>query len=158
MMWMLLLLPAEAKKVPVCWIKTSKGIVYDGRTTVTFVSGEEAAAREAKRAAATMEPPLPTPKNGWVEVHIERLTIGLADLGNQVFVIEGAGQELLRREPEPDVANTPNRPLPWWWNTAIVPMPDEIAYPLVFWAADSVLAHRCGWMIEAPGARPVLVE
>lgn len=140
-----------------CWIKTGKGVVYDGRTRIEIVSGEEAAKREAERAAATMSQPEATPKNGWIEVHIDRLTIGLANLDNQVFVVEAAGQEIARREPASDVAHTPSGSA-WWWNIAIVPLPDELTYPYTFWAADKALAHRCGWTISAPGAKPVLAQ
>lgn len=135
--------------LPSCWVRSGKS--YRGRTWIDLIDGEEASAREAARAEAEMRPRDSTPIHGMVYLHVERSSIDLANASNQLIIIESGGQQIVRYEPEPDVAELPGGLYRYWWNTFVIPIPDDAQFPLTVHETDWALAHRCSWTIGWDG-------
>lgn len=132
-----------------CKVRSPTG-GFGGRTLIEYQLGHKAVEEEARHAAAEMREPRPMPANGFVTIRVERATIELANAANHLVVIESAGVEIVRVEPEPDVANLPTTGYlggSYWWNLLVVPIPDGVAFPLTVHAADRVFAHRCTWTL-----------
>lgn len=167
MVWMWLWTDqAEAKRprddvgpqAAMCWMRTeTKPRLFMGRTTLEYMTGKQLAAEEAKRAQAELREPMATPIHGMLTFKVERSTIGLANGDNQVFVVESGGAQVVREEPEADVPNTPGAGIyRYWWNTFVVFLPDDAAFPLTVHAADKTLAQRCSFSVSWDGVVQLL--
>jgi hypothetical protein len=149
--WLFLLFSpmAEAKAPQGCWVPGR--VPYVGRTDITFMTGPDAAADEAKRAAVEMRDPMPTPPGGWVFVKIARADIDAAAARNHTVVVAANGREVLRVEGDQHgIPEGPYTPARYWTSFMSVPI-KSAEFPLTVYAIDKIMAHRCAWELSADG-------
>lgn len=123
-----------------------------GWTQIKYLPGQQVAASEAKSAEAEMRPTRPTPPLGEIAFLISRETIGLADQGNHILILENDGRQILRYEPS-GIGTSPQIPRGegGWWDLVTVPIPSTAVLPLRVHAADRAMRHRCSWEIGSDG-------
>ena len=137
---------AEAAPVP-CNFHHANGR-YGGRVTAEYISPTQAAADEAKQAAAEMRPPGPTPPAGLLIFRVYRVAIEMADASMYVVVLERGGVEVLREEPEPRMSS--GHATLGWTNSIAVEIPPGDG-PLDVHVGDRVYASRCDWRLGEGG-------
>lgn len=145
---MLVFMAFAAEAAPVaCNFKGSNG-GYNGRVTAEYVTAAVVKMEEEKRAAAELRAPEPTSTAGRLVFVVYRPAIELADAKNYLIVLESAGVELLRYQPEPRVSVGKAM---YGWTNAIVVVPEgwTAEAPLDVHLADKVFATRCDWRVSA---------
>lgn len=145
MLWMLI---ASAEAGTACWVPNP--LAWVGRTELRMLTAEQAAAQ----AAVEMREPAPIPRHGYVLLTIGRRTLDGAIESAHELVIASDGAEVVRVAGDPGPGGVPS-PIPgryaWWASALSAAVPDGVTFPIVVYAIDKVMGHRCAWSVSDRG-------
>lgn len=152
MLWMLL--GAGAWAGTACWVPNPTFSV--GVTELGAITAEQARRNEEARAANEMRQPDLTliPRNGYVLLRIGRNTLGLAEESGHELVIASNGVEVARVAGDTGPGGVPSAPAgrySLWTSVLSVAVPDDAVFPIVVYAIDKVVTHRCAWSVDERG-------
>ncbi len=125
--------------------RLSSGNMFRGKTKLSYKSYETVVKEAKEQAAKKMWTANKLSnriaiagKGGQLKLHIERSTIGAANFKYFTVVVEDSnGIEVMRKELDSDIPETPIRNTQWW-NLTLIKIPNKIDYPFYVYVIDDL--------------------